>query len=189
LGHLHQQNRCSLHSLILGLLISLYTLSACTSTQFQGRLPPSPEWVFTDLSKWDQRSLSNDGSVSIHGHGQSAQQTLISKRRALADADAVSNVKARYIELYTSFLAATPNRTQLVTIMNNLPWEQIVLTHERYFDAEKNRQHTLVSIQKNRLIDAINFERSMDNSKETDWNQVIESIRNFYKSLEFSKTP
>ena len=189
MAHLYQQNRCSLHFLLLGLLISLYTLSACTSTQFQGRLPPSPEWVFTDLSKWDQRSLSTDGSLNIHGHGQSAQQTLISKRRALADADAVSNVKERYIELYRSFLAAAPNRTQLISIMNGLPWEQIVLTRERYFDAEKNRQHTLVSIQKNRLIDAIHFERSMDNSKETDWNQVIASIRNFYKSLESPKTP
>ena len=86
----------------LSLISIILTLSACGSSQFPGRLPPAPEWSYTDLIKWDQRSLKTDGVIGLHGHGQSAQQILISKRRALADASAVQNVKGRLIKPWIS---------------------------------------------------------------------------------------
>lgn len=181
--------RQSSHLNILSLLSIALILSACGSGQFPGRLPPAPEWSYTNLLKWDQRSIKTDGVVSIHGHGQSTQHILISKRRALADASAVQDVKGRFIQLYSDFLGGAHYRKQFIKIVETLPWEQIALTHERYFDPEKNIQHSLVSVHPNRLIDALKFERSMDQQKQTDWDQMILSIRNFFKSIESIKVP
>ena len=173
----------------LSLMLTCLILSACGAGQFPGRLPPAPEWSYTDLLKWDLRSLKTDGNLSIHGHGKSIQHILISKRRALADANAVQDVKDRFIKLYKDFLAGAHYRQQAIEIIKTLPWEQIALTDERYFDPKKNIQHALVSVQQDRLIDALKFERSMDQSNRINWDQLVSSIHNFYKSFESLKVP
>ena len=170
-------------ALRLVLCLLLFTLSACGPKAFQGRLSPAPEWVFNSLQKWDSKHFAKTGELIIHGHGMSKEQNLISKRRALADADATQDVKKRFIELYTQSLAGNHNRQAFIKIINELSWEQIALNSERYFDVEKNQQHTLVSVSQARLLDALNFERSMDNQRTTNWNQVFQSIKSMYQGL------
>ena len=167
----------------LVLFLLLFNLLACGPKAFQGRLSPAPEWVFSSLQKWDSKYFVKTGEFIIHGHGMSKDQNLISKRRALADANATQDVKKRFIELYTQSLAGDHNRQAFIKIINELSWEQIALNSERYFDVEKNQQHTLVSVSHARLVDALNFERSMDNQRATNWDQVFQSIKNMYQGL------
>lgn len=166
---------------LLGLFI--LSLAACGPKAFQGRLSPAPEWVFSSLEQWDYKYFIKTGELSIHGHGTSKNQNLISKRRALADANATQDVKRRFIEAYTQSLAGAAHRQAFIKIVSELSWEQIALNSERYFDVEKNQQHTLVSVSQNRILDALNFERSMDNQRNTNWDQVFRSIKTMYQGL------
>ena len=104
----------------LVLFLLLFNLAACGPKAFQGRLSPAPEWVFNSLQKWDQKYFVKTGELIIHGHGMSQGQSLISKRRALADADATQDVKRRFIELYTQSLAGDHNRQAFIPHPNTI---------------------------------------------------------------------
>jgi hypothetical protein len=175
----------TLKSQLLGLALPLLCLNlyACGPKAFQGRISPAPEWVFTPLEQWDQQAYMQTGEFIIHGQGLSKGQNLISKRRALADANATQDVKKRFVALYTQSLAGAPYREAFIKLISELSWEQIALNNERYFDVEKNQQHTLVSVNETRVIDALNFERSMDQQGIIDWNQVFQSIKAMYQGL------
>ena len=176
-------NTIYLKTLQLFLSLLILSLAACGPKAFQGRLTPAPEWAFSSLQQWDYKYFVKTGEFAIHGHGTSKNQNLISKRRALADANATQDVKQRFIEAYAQSLAGAAHRQAFIKIVSELSWEQIALNSERFFDAEKNQQHTLVSVSQSRVLDALNFERSMNNQGNINWDQVFRSIKTMYQGL------
>ena len=155
--------------------------AACGSKSFEGLLAPVPEWVFTDLSKWDEREQVVSRQFHLHGRGSTQGQQLISNRRALAEREAVLHAKNRFLAVYKKYLAAAHYAPQHLNAVGELPWEQIAVTAERFFDAEKNTQYALVTITEERLNASIRFEQSADLQRSALWQAIAEDLNRFYR--------
>ena len=158
-----------------------YSLSACGPKAFEGLLAPAPEWVFMDLSKWDQREKMTTQLFALYGRGSAQGQPLIANRRALAEREAVLHAKSRFIEMYRQHLAAAHYAPDHLRAIGELPWEQVAVTTERFFDAEKNTQHVLVMISQDRLNSAIRFEKSADLNRGPLWDSIAQELNRFYQ--------
>ena len=180
-------NRLSFLNRVILLSSTLFLTFGCGPKSFQGRLAPAPEWVFVDLSKWDRKEVTMGENISLYGRGQSVGETLITNRRAIAEREAVRHAKTRFIELYKDHLAAAHYAALHIKATSELPWEQIALTSERYFDAKNNTQHALVAISEERLMAAVQFEQSADPARLRLWEALSNDLQQFYRVLRSTK--
>lgn len=174
-----KDSRCAL---LLSMSLVLSCFPACGSKTFEGLLTPEPEWVFTDLSSWDRSERANGQQFYLFGRGASQGQLLITNRRAIAEREAVRHAKERFTESYREHLAAAHYAADYLQAISELPWEQIAITAERYFDAQQNTQHVLVLISQERLDLSIRFEQSADPSRAALWTAIADDLTKFYQS-------
>lgn len=156
------------------LILMLMMNNACGPAPYRGRLAPPPEWTYSDMSVWQSPIDAYAGYV-VYGRGQSAGHQLIAQRRALAETEAVNHARA---QLKMRFMQITgQSQEQAEEVISQLAWALIALPVERFFDPEKNTQHVLVQITRERFVKTIEFEIRVRGKRSDETSALDELIR------------
>ena len=169
--------------LLTCLLIGALALSAC-SARFPGQLPSAPLWL--NLTP-DQLAAREEGA--LYGRGKAEGLKRISHRRAVAESNAIADLRARFERRLISLMQSgnsgerpvvPPQELSAVReMLKHLSWAQAARVEQRYFDAERNTQHALARLTINELERAL----SLDPSEPTVKAVLLEYARLTFKSL------
>ena len=159
-------------------VLFLFVSSCLVSLSFTGcasnpplKLPDPPQWV---RSQKYQKSVQENRV--IFARGQANNQTLISQRRALAEADAVKNARQSMIQSH-------PQSKELI---NKLPWAELSQVESRFFDAPSNIQYTLIRISFKKCKQWVQKFSGYDSNRQT---QVIQSLEKIFLEPVSVKAP
>lgn len=175
----------SIQTLLTPCLTTLIMVSAIAcSTRYPGRLPPKPLWLQVELKQFNPQARE-----VIYGRGSSVNQLRIDQRRAIAEANAVADLREQLTARVVSLMKTgdqgrkpTPSERELKEVkglLEGYPWSQAATIEGRFFDAEANTQFAIASLS----LEAFEKTLSFDPSDATTKAATTEYVRVAFKSL------